>query len=286
VGSAGFSAGTAGLGERAIAIDASGNVYVAYTDVPNGQKATVMKYPAGGGSWTAVGTAGFSAGDAQHLSIALDTGGTPYVVYTDWNYAGKATVMKYPAASAGWVNVGSMGFTDSLVDFISLAIDKSGTPYIAFNDFGYNQQATVMKYNSSNWTVVGNPGFSAGPTAFTSIAIDPSGAPYVAYEDIVNDQKVTVMKYGFPASINSVNTQTSTLTIFPNPTTGSFTLHISAPQNETTTITITNILGEKVKEFKAAANIDVAMQLDAAPGMYFVTANTQNETVTEKVAVK
>jgi hypothetical protein len=108
----------------------------------------------------------------------------------------------------------------------------------------------------------------------------------VAYEDGNDSQKATVMKYGFPNQVKNIPTPTSTLTIFPNPSTGSFTLHISSPQNETATITITNMLGNKVKELKAAANIDVAMQLDAAPGVYFITAKTQNETVTEKVVVE
>src|SRR5687767_548361 len=59
--------------------------------------------------WAAVGSAGFSAGEADVTSIAIDGSGTPYVVYSDYLNAGKATVMKYNGTS--WVTVGSAGFS-------------------------------------------------------------------------------------------------------------------------------------------------------------------------------
>ena len=62
--------------------------------------------------------------------------------------------------------------------------------------------------------------------------------------------------------------------IFPNPTTGSFTLNISSPQTENATVTITNILGEKVKVITARTNEDNAVALDIAPGVYFVSIVT------------
>ena len=60
---------------------------------------------------------------------------------------------------------------------------------------------------------------------------------------------------------------------------------ISTPQPETATITITNILGEKVKEFKATTSADTQVTLDAPAGIYFVTGVTSGSTQTEKVEV-
>ena len=46
------------------------------------------------------------------------------------------------------------------------------------------------------------------------------------------------------------------------------------------------MLGEKVKQFIAATNEDIAVQADAAPGIYFVTAVTKNETITKKIIIE
>jgi hypothetical protein len=172
------------------------------------------------------------------------------------------------------------------VFFTSIAISSSGIPYVVYSDEGNGYGATVMKYDDTGWINVGNTDFSACIASYTSIAIDGGGTAYVAYEDGNDSQKATVMKYGFPNQVKNIPAQTSSLSLSPNPSTGLFNLHISSPQDETATIIITNMLGNKVKELKAAANIDVAVQLDASPGVYFVTAKTQNETVTEKVVVE
>ena len=94
---------------------------------------------------------------------------------------------------------GSAGFSAGGAYYTSLAIDDSGTPYVAYKDGFYSNKATVMKFNGSNWVNVGSPGFSAGEASHISLAIDDSGMPYVAYQDsfsysgVIN--KVTVMKF-------------------------------------------------------------------------------------------
>ncbi len=66
--------------------------YVAYGDRANSGKATVMKFD--GNEWETVGTAGFSAGKAWDMNLAL-CGSTPYVAYTDMGNSDKVTVMKF-----------------------------------------------------------------------------------------------------------------------------------------------------------------------------------------------
>ena len=168
VGTVGFSTGE--IPFISLAIDSSGTPYVAYQDMANGNKATVMEYS--GGSWVVVGTAGFSAGGLQFLSLAIDSSGTPYVAYQDESGAGgqKATVMKYSGGS--WVVVGTVCFSAGVVEFTSLAIDSSGTPYAAYQDVATSSwKATVMKYSGGSWVVVGAAGFSAGEVEYTSLAM-------------------------------------------------------------------------------------------------------------------
>ena len=89
--------------------------YVAYQD---GYNATVQKLVSG--SWTVVGTAGFSAGSATYTSLAIDSTDTPYVAYQDGSNSSKATVQKL--VSGSWTVVGTAGFSAGAAIYTSLAI--------------------------------------------------------------------------------------------------------------------------------------------------------------------
>ena len=58
--------------------------------------------------WDNVGPAGFSAGQANNPSLAVDNG-TPYVAYRDGILGEKATVMRFNGVS--WEAVGAAGFS-------------------------------------------------------------------------------------------------------------------------------------------------------------------------------
>ncbi|MGV8118948.1 MAG: hypothetical protein AB2L14_04200 [Candidatus Xenobiia bacterium LiM19] len=201
VGTAGFSTGTAEYISLAIYDNAGTPVpYVTYKDSGSSGKATVKKY--NGTAWETVGTAGFSTGQADSISLVVyNDNGTPvpYVAYLDDGNSGKATVMKYNGAT--WETVGTAGFSAENVAYTSLAIyDNAGTPvpYIAYKDYGNIGKATVMKYNGTAWETVGTAGFSAGTVNYNSLAIYDNGGtpvPYVAYGDGYHNDKATVMKY-------------------------------------------------------------------------------------------
>src|SRR5579872_3102918 len=83
-----------------------------------------------------------------------------------------------------WSTVGSAHFSAAGAYGTSIAVDGSGTPYLAFTDGSVGAgAATVMKYNGSSWVIVGTAGFSAGQVTSPSLHIDGSGTPYVAYQD-------------------------------------------------------------------------------------------------------
>lgn len=198
VGSAGFSVATGQAQFTCIAIDRSGTPYVAYQDWSlSSEPATVMKYTgAGDTGWELVGSADFSAGGASNISIAINRSGTPYVAYTDEANSSKATVMKYTGNGAsGWENVGSAGFSDGGANYTSIAIDGSGTPYVAYEDAGHSSRATVKKYNGTTWETVGTAGFSVGASYNTSIAVAPNGIPVVVYSDAGISWEASAKKY-------------------------------------------------------------------------------------------
>ncbi|EKQ53620.1 MULTISPECIES: Ig-like domain-containing protein [unclassified Clostridium] len=189
VGSAGVSA--FGLSSASIAIDSKGAIYVAcveqYSNIST--PLVVMKYTDSTG-WESVdntvGNAEASQGNAEYASIAIGADDIPYIAYSDdyiTSNPGGATVRKYDGSN--WVLVGSAGFSTGQAFYTSIAIDGSGTPYVACQDYGNSDNgATVMKYtDSTGWKAVGTEDFSQGYASYTSIAIDASGTPYIVYSD-------------------------------------------------------------------------------------------------------
>jgi hypothetical protein len=185
IGVAGFSPGS--IAYAALALD-NGTPYIAYTDIANANKASLMKF--NGITWVNVGTPGFSAGLADSPSLVLNNG-TPYVAYIDGANGNKATVMKFDGTA--WVTVGTPGFSAGVIASPSLAVDN-GIPYLAYQDLNNGFKATVMKFDGTAWVALGTPGFSAGWIALPSLALD-NGTPYVAYRDGTVSSKLTVMKY-------------------------------------------------------------------------------------------
>lgn len=185
VGSAGFSPGQANYTSLAIN---DITPYVAFSDLANSGKATLMKYD--GQNWVYVGSPGFSEGTAEYVSLAFN-GTTPYVAYQDFGNSGKATVMKYDGQN--WINVGLPGFSAGGAYYTNLSFNES-IPYVSYMDEFHSSKVSVMKFDGSNWVHVGSPGFSAGRVYYIPLAFCGS-TPYVAYRDLANANKATVMKY-------------------------------------------------------------------------------------------
>jgi hypothetical protein len=140
-------------------------------------------------TWKVVGNADFSAGSATLVTLALTANSIPYVAYADGANGSKVTVMKLDGSI--WKYIGESGFSDGQAtgSNISLGVDSSGTPYVAYVDASFNSGyggVAVKKFNGTAWVNVGqNNMVSAGVAAYPSLAISSSDVPYLAYK---NDQ--------------------------------------------------------------------------------------------------
>ncbi len=74
--------------------------------------------------------------------------------------------------------------------------------------------------------------------------------------------------------------------IYPNPNSGCFYLYIPSGNTEQAWVTITNIIGEKVKETVVETNGSGIMQLDAPSGVYFIKIGTASHKYMCKVVVE
>ena len=195
VGSAGFSATMAGQIKIAVVDSTTDALYIAYQLPPGNtnKKVAVMTFK--GGTWSIVGSTGFSAGRADDVSLALNPiTGAPYVAYTDWGNSMKATVMAFQGGA--WSPLGPSGFSDGSAFRTSLALHPiNGAPYVAYSDGATSSYVTVMTYDDHTWSPVGSPGFSAAGAQYISLALHATtGTPFVAYTDYGNSQ-LTVMKF-------------------------------------------------------------------------------------------
>ena len=73
-----------------------------------------------------------------------------------------------------------------------------------------------------------------------------------------------------------VNNNASVLNVYPNPSNGSFTVNLLSAGNENVAATITNMVGEKVKEFNLSTNKAYDLQLNQPDGIYFLNATTSS----------
>jgi len=184
------------VSDPAMALNAQGIPYVAYSDPTNGGKLTVMYWT--GSVWSVLGYAGISTAVALNIALVLDVFGNPYVAFEDAGNSNAATVMHWNGSV--WVIVGDPGFSAGAVDYLSLTLDHSGNPNVFYSDGGNGGRGTVMGWNGSTWVTVGSAGFTSGVIAGmagsiggTSIAFNAQGSIFVGYPDISHAKKATVM---------------------------------------------------------------------------------------------
>ncbi len=80
--------------------------------------------------------------------------------------------------------------------------------------------------------------------------------------------------------------QLNDLKVFPNPNGGVFAMNLSSDIDESVHVVITNLLGEKVKEFTTMTNKLTDIKLNAAPGVYLLSASTAHGKYVVKVVVE
>ncbi|WP_417915636.1 hypothetical protein [Candidatus Electronema sp. JM] len=95
-------------------------------------------------------------------------------------------------AQAGWGQVGELSFATG--DDLSLALDRNGTPYIAFRNSADGSKASVMRFDGTSWVQVGGGAASTGAASDISLALDGTGIPYVAFSNAVDGGKLRVVK--------------------------------------------------------------------------------------------
>lgn len=185
-----------------LAIDAWGIPSVAYQDADNEDKITVKKFD--GTNWTNVGNSGFSDSKADNISLAIDAASIPYVVYQDSDSNNNSKINVKRLNGTTWQDVGNT-LPAAKIQHLSLVLDKSGTPFIGYNDYNDNLKTTVKRLNDTKWENVGTSSFSEGATSFPTLVVSEFGVPFMAYADATKENKLTVMQYNMVVTVSQKN---------------------------------------------------------------------------------
>ncbi len=80
--------------------------------------------------------------------------------------------------------------------------------------------------------------------------------------------------------------QVTSLDIYPNPNKGSFAMKLLSGDSNPATVSITNVLGEKIADLVIIRNKETSIRLNVLTGIYFITVTTQHERMYRKLFVE
>ena len=86
---------------------------------------------------------------------------------------------------------------------------------------------------------------------------------------------------------NSVGSEQQTeLKIYPNPSEGMFTLTLLSNEDASADVVVSNVLGETVTRFSTTTNKPTDLKLDLAPGVYLVSASTNDGRYNARIMIR
>ncbi len=225
--------------------------------------------------------------------------------------------------TAGYSGDGGQATAAKLSRPVKVAFDATGNMYIS--DRNNNRIRKVAGCNPTVGVAISvspSDSITAGTTdTFTAVVtnggatityqwqrngVNIPGATMANYitDSLHNHDSITCRATGNPCSATNTGTSNaigltvrtglglqqligigSGISAYPNPNKGRFTLQLASPMKEDAYITITNILGERVKELTISTNTTTEIALQLPQGIYFVAAQTNTARYTTKIVI-
>lgn len=286
-----------------MAIDVAGNLY--FTEEANQRvrkisTTGIISTVAGSGP-IGLGSGAYSGDGGPATAARLNR---PYGVYADrhsnifiadgWN-----NVVREVDASGNISTVAGGGSTSGvnipataaqLNVIIDVVTDTFGNLYISEGN-----GCRVLKVNTSGTLklIAGNGtcGYSGDGGVDTAAEVNhPGGIALSACGNIFiadwANNRVREVTFCAPTFVNDIPAPgESTIQVYPNPSSGMFTVMLSSYTEEPVTITVINILGQKVKECSGLTNKATDIQVNQ-PGIYFIMASSLHENAEAKLIVR
>jgi len=257
----------------------------------------VISSIAGDGTFAFGGDGGSAMVAALHSpsGVCKDAAGNIYIADKDNNRIRKINTSGIISTIAGKDTMGYSGdggpaTVAKLNKPVGVKVDAAGNVY--FVDLGNNKIrkvdaagviTTIAGAGAAAFGGDGGPATAAQFNFPSDVALDAAGNIYIADQGNNRIRKIKMSS----AEVHSVVDQGQALRLFPNPTTGSFTLELPTRVNNAT-ITITDITGRTVDtRTLTTAETTISCTLDhPVAGMYFVKVCTGDGVYCSKLEVQ
>ncbi|MCD6011340.1 MAG: hypothetical protein K0Q79_1202 [Flavipsychrobacter sp.] len=285
-----------------LTMDASGNLFFADSGNQRIRKidaAGIITPVAGNGVKGSLGDGAAAATAELHHPIDIEVDGAGNLYIADYS---NNRIRKIDAGGiiSTYAGIGIPGFSGdggpataaNIYEPSSLAIDGSGNLY--FSDLANSR---VRKIDAAGiiTTIAGNgsPGYNGDNMNATAaklwfpegIAIDSRGQLFVC--DKGNNR---IRLISGVLNVNELTEMDVSVSLYPNPNNGTFTVNIVSPVNEEVHVAIINITGQKVNEMVVNTNTPVQVTIgnntSVPPGMYLLSASTPHGVLNERVMVR
>jgi sugar lactone lactonase YvrE len=135
---------------------------------------------------------------------------------------------------------------------------------------------------TSSSTTIATIGSSSG--IVTGVSAGTASITYKTPTDYATSV-VTVSTCTSHTEVGSTQSVANKLEIVPNPNSGSFKLLLSSAIDEPALITISNMIGVKIKQVQSFTNAKVDVQLESPAGVYLLTVSTSSGKWSERVTL-
>ena len=247
---------------RGIAVDPSGNMYIADQGNSVIRKiaaslaiSTVAGNNALGAGFAGDGGAATAAMLNNPINVAVDTSGNVYIADRD-----NSRVRELTGFTSILINGDTtvcMGANSTLTDATPGGVWSSSAPSIATVG-----SATGIVH-----------GVAAG-TATIAYHVGSDGAT-----------RLVIVSNCTRAGVGTTNGIADELNVYPNPSDGSFSINVSSVYDEQVVLMVTNITGAKVKTVDMTTNKETQLNLNVPDGMYIINAASAHSNYVQKIVV-
>ena len=172
----------------AIAIDAWGNIHIAWQESTTGNTEIYYKKSTNGGTdWTANQPLTSNAGISECPAIAADSAGRLYVVWHD-NTSGNTEIYYKKSANNGdtWSAIQRLTWTSGVSNNASIAIDSSDYLHVAWEDSTPGNYEIYYKKSANGgttWTANKRLTWMGGESSRPELAVDSADDLHIVWQD-------------------------------------------------------------------------------------------------------
>ena len=179
-------------------------------------------------------------------------------------------------------NATSWAYTDTLVNCIELYSNL-------MTEISYAYSSDYMPFQTQDKIITGlfESNHSPHPHSPTDLLINmDTNYVYEIAQGTIGASLYFAVAHQLPIGINDSDPNNQTINIYPNPTQNELNINLNELETQSSTILITNILGEPVLQKKVENKLEKLNVSFLPSGIYSVTINSSNFRFTEKLIVK